>query len=146
MSNLDDRADDYERRLHAAGGTEGILQGLVADSTRVRQVVKWLTISLIFDLFLSISLGFLSLVAWQNAEGIESNTDRFVDGQTADALATCQLNHEVVLKYNKYQEELARIERVLIELDPPEYRRLHKERITLYETGILPLPDCRKLK
>ena len=71
MNDLDDRADDYEKRLAAAGSTEDLIGGLVIGVERTKKLVKWLLISLVFDLALSIVLGGVAYFAWQNSGDIE---------------------------------------------------------------------------
>lgn len=69
--SIESRADDYERRLREAGGTDGVIGGLVKGAERNDSIIKWLAISLAFDVFLSIVLGIVGLVALHNSKAVE---------------------------------------------------------------------------
>ena len=65
--NIEDRADDYERRLETAGGTEPLMNGLVLSIKRTKLALILTSIGLTIDLILS---GFLTVAVLRllNAE------------------------------------------------------------------------------
>lgn len=70
------RAAEFERRLAKAGSTEDIISGLVKGLERNQRIVKYLTISLILDVILSIALGVIAAISWVQNNNIEANTTR----------------------------------------------------------------------
>lgn len=77
MSDLGERADDYEVRLSKAGSTEDLVIGLVKTVDRSKRTLRLIIISLVVDVVLSIGMMGITLVAWTNADNIEKNTNRF---------------------------------------------------------------------
>lgn len=70
------RAAAYERKLAKAGSTEDIIGGLVKGLERNQRIVKYLTISLILDVILSLVLGVLAAISWVQGNNIENNAKR----------------------------------------------------------------------
>jgi hypothetical protein len=89
MSDVGERADDYERRLAKAGGTKGVIGGLVLTADRNRKIMWALAISLVADVFLSFAVGYFVLGADEAAHiACEQSSDnsRVVNELLADLI------------------------------------------------------------
>jgi hypothetical protein len=81
------------------------------------------------------------LLAWytqQNTRRIGINTERIDQERIISRYNDCLANGEILQKYNAQQERLAAVER-----KDPNGR---KDRIRIYERGIVPIPDCSQLQ
>jgi hypothetical protein len=127
MSDLESRADDYEQRLAAAGGDKGVLSSLVF-TARDKKTIKWLVISIIFDLVLSIGLGIVSVIALHNSAAIQKQTR-----------LTC-------LQVNKDSAAHNAFVQTLIDNTPgsPLTDAVKRQRIKDYEALIIKIPECPK--
>jgi hypothetical protein len=123
------RNDDYERRLSHAGSTEGIISGLVEGAERSRKFIFWLTISLVLDVFLSLSLGALALVAWGNSDNVKE-----------EAHQSCVQSAKNSVVINSFLQLLITSTQTSTLLTDKE----KATRISGYRKLIINIPDCYK--
>lgn len=148
MSDLESRADDYERRVSAAGSTDNIVGGLVAGARRSRRNQRVLAVSLIFDLVLSVALGVVSIKAIQNGEEIDANAQAFQNGQLQDAIDRCEAGIVAVGQFNGLMRGLRQVvyDAIADDTDPdPETNAVRRHYIEIYTDAIFAVPDCSKL-
>jgi hypothetical protein len=74
MSDVGERADDYERKLASAPSTGAIINGLVKSVASTKRTIRLLAVSLVVDVVLSLIMVGIAAVAWTNAKGVEANT------------------------------------------------------------------------
>lgn len=125
--DLPSRADDYEERLLHAGSTEGIISGLVRGAQRSQQLIRWLAISLILDIAISIALGVLSLVAYENANQIQ-----------VKARSACIQSAQNSVVINSFLNLLISNAKISTVLTPSEIQ----QRVAGYRKRIIEIPDC----
>ena len=152
MSDVEGRADDYERRLHNAGSTDDLIGGLVKGIEKNRRLTRWLAASIVLDLVLSLGFGGLAYVANQNAQRsflnaqrISTNTDLIEKTRKVTAYESCLGSVDVLTKFNNAQQSLADLERVAIKRDPGNALGLNpvrEMRIKVYVDSLVPLPEC----
>lgn len=73
MNDVGDRADDYERRVTLAGGSDTLIGSLIEGADRMRLVVRWLVVALISIVVGIVIITSLLFIAWNNAENVERN-------------------------------------------------------------------------
>lgn len=135
MSNdLGARADDYERRLDEAGGTDTVMGSLVVSDERRRNIIKWLMISIAFDVFLSFGFGFLAFYAQHNANTASETAKLAV----VAAKVACDQSAKNSVVTNELINQLIDNIRLSDQLTPAE----KEQRIEDYEKLIIIIPDC----
>lgn len=127
MDDIVGRADDYEQRLIEAGSTQGIMTGLVRRAEQNERITKWLVLSVIVDVVLSLFLAALTFVAYTN--------DHNVDKQAKTACVQSAKNSIVI---NQFLEFLIDNAKTSTALSPSEIQ----QRITGYEKLIIKIPKC----
>jgi len=125
--DLGDRADDYERRLAEAGSTEGIIGGLVKGAEQNKRTIRWLTISLVLDIILSILLGFLGAFAYYNNRTI-----------AADSILACNQSVRNSFAINAFINQQIDNTRLSTTLTPKEIQ----DRVVAYERLLIVIPEC----
>lgn len=75
--DLESRAEEFEKKIEDAGGSEGIIGGLVKQADRNRRTVLFLQVALVIVAALALVLGLLTYISYQN--------DSRVDRQSAKA-------------------------------------------------------------
>lgn len=83
--NLDERSDALDKEM-AKHPAEESIQILLKDARRRKQQVRLLTVSVIFDIFLSIGLAWFAYQANRTAELAQSNKDAVI--------ANCEVSNE----------------------------------------------------
>lgn len=126
--DLNSRADDYEHRLAAAGSTESIIGGLIKGVEQNRRVTKYLIISLILDVILSLSLAGLTFFAFSN----DKKTD-------ADAKAACVQSAKNSIVINNFLNLLTDNAINSSVFTPKEA----KTRIAGYQKLKIAIPNCK---
>jgi hypothetical protein len=125
--DLESRADDFEKRVKAAGSTEEIVGSLSRSVARNQKVTKWLTISLILDIVLSIALGFLGFVAVHNAESIKEQAN-----------IACEKSAQNSVAINSFLQLLIDNAKASTLLTPAE----KAQRVTDYQAQMIEIPKC----
>lgn len=132
--DLEQRADDYEAKVARAGSTESIISGLVRGAERNQRVVKWLAVSIVLDVLLSIALGTVALTAQQNAADAD-RASRVADKAANVACVQSAKNSTVV---NNLLDALI-INTVDTEAFTAEEQ---KRRLASFKALLIDVPDC----
>lgn len=154
MSDVTERADEYEGRLNAASSTETLMGSLAKSVARNQRVTRWLILSVVLDVLFSIALGSLAYIAQHNASHankntmtIARNTDRItavIRTQDQARYNICMFNVNTVRKVNDANAALIEIEKTT-QYTTPLQQNLQNRRIAAYKAGIvLPLIVCDK--
>lgn len=120
--SLEDRSNDYERRLDAAGNTEELMGALVRTVKRSRWVIRCLVIG---SIILAIVIGFV----WTNTNNIKDT-----------AQLSCNQSAENSIVINEFLDLLIENTQISTLLTPDEV----KTRIAGYKDLIITLPKCYK--
>lgn len=131
MADIEDRSDDYDRKVAAAGGTENVVKGLVQTVERSRRTLRLLIISLIFDIILSLGFGLLAIVALRNSDTIERQ-----------AKIACIASAKTSLVVNNFLYQ--QIENTKTSTQRSEEEK--KETIAIYKDLIVEVPNCKGSK
>jgi len=149
VSDIEGRANDYERRLAGAGSTDDLMGGLAESVKRNQRTVRWLVVSVCLDLILSVAFGGLAYVAQQNASRSIANGDgiaAIVRAQQQDRYDGCRTDVRVVGERNLAIDKLIQVEQETLHKTETA-RALGVRRIAaLEEALVLPVPDCTKLR
>lgn len=134
MSDIEDRADAYERRLAQAGSTDDIVSSLVKAAADSQRYIRLLTISLIIDILLSIAMAGLAVVAWSNANHIAANTRDLKVG----VHDICTASNTAAMGTNDVLQSL--INAVTITNSLPALEK--QDRIAKYKAAMVPMLRC----
>jgi len=84
-----------------------------------------------------------------NARDIRQNSELIEKARLDSAYKSCLGGIVILKKFNTAQQALADQERDSIKEDPDDSLGLNgrrQDRIDIYETSLVPLPDCKQLK
>lgn len=147
MSDVEGRVDDYEKRLLRAGSTDDLMGGLSRAVRRNRRVTRWLVVSVVLDIMLSVGLGAVALKAQHNAHRVEVNTDRIsmlIRARERSDYASCLAEVRTYTKLNESNLAMVKVEEDATYPTALE-QALSKRRISSYVSAlIVPLPTCTK--
>lgn len=132
--DLGDRADDYERRLAAAGSTDDIIGGLVRAATRNRRSVRLLAISLAVDIILSLGMATLAAIAWNNTSRIAANSANI----QRNVHIQCLAQNRAAVGTNTVLDVLIKFSRTSPVLTPAE----RADRVRVYIAVKIPVLKC----
>lgn len=125
--SLEARVADYERRVRAAGGTDKIIERLIADTKRNQQLSRMLVLVVIVIIVMAMSLAGLGIVAWNNSKKIEKQV-----------IISCNQSIKSTVSVNDLLQIMIRNAHESEVFGPEE----KSKRITSYERLMLPLPEC----
>lgn len=152
--DIEMRAENYEARLIASGGTDALMLGLVKSMKRSRLIIKILAGSLAFDMLLSLSIGVLVL----RTEGVANDAaDTARQARANNVSIQTLLGDQDKARYQSCLDGVVIIKR----LNRGNRRQLRIEKTTSYTTSvgvqlgkrkadayrdaiITPLPICKK--
>ncbi|HEV8177406.1 MAG TPA: hypothetical protein VGP44_06910 [Gemmatimonadales bacterium] len=146
MSDIGDRADDYERRLSEAEASD-VLSDAFREGRGNAQLPRWLGVGVAVAVLLLITVGFLAFTARQTANRADENADRITElfrEQANEKYARCLVDAEIITKRNAGNLELIEVENKSL-YDTALERDLSRKRIAaLTNALIIPVPVCSR--
>lgn len=144
MSDVEGRADDYERRLEHAGGTDPLMAGLAEAVNRNRRITR------IFGAMLVGAVLLVCVLAWYaiNQQQAQDVITKKVSDNTKQVAAAvhegCANSQANAVRLNTLQRRLRAIEIQALHdpTQPHSLDQLHHDRIRTYTAGIIPLVKC----
>lgn len=138
MSDVGDRADDYEERLAASGSTNALVDGLTRSVQRNQRITGLLTIGVVMVVVLAVLVGGLAFKAGRNTDRVRV----LFDSKEQIRFTNCLVNVKIIESVNALNVQLIEIEKQTKYTSAAE-KDLSERRITA-RTGalLLPVPVC----